>query len=801
MTSSSGVRDVGAVDEPFVPENGGGDRYIAVAGIDCYAAWPRLQRAVSDARGARDTFVRLGFKEPRPPLFDEAATGDALRSLVADDLRTLGKDDSLVVFFAGHGHTVTTTYDGGASAKRGYLVPADATPRGSNVSGLVSLDNWLHDLAHLPPKHILVVIDACHSGIALNQIIRWRGEDVRSSEPLAKLRARRSRRIITSALDNELAMDNGPIEGHSLFTGCLLEALSGGLKARTGYPVATGSELALHVQRRVSSYPSSRQTPDFGALELDDRGELIFDLSDPSAIAQRHGVDTILPRRRPGSSGGGSESTRQPAETVRTRAPLVPSGVDSIQPKRAKTDPSATTLVRDKSSSPLPTKVAETPLSEASRPVPALAKMPTDAGIQVAVPAASVPPAVGPTLSGPATSGQPGSTVEPGYTPGSGVDLDPTGAEAPAPLVKTPSGKRPLSWVSPAEAAFAASLDRHHTARQRGTRVLSFVTADPMTGMTAWAAWAAYRGNLTLATDATGLGAATASLLGQIPWLRMLRGARSCLAAAARIDPGALDAAFDAWPSSDRETWLDDIAGHDVHARVSGWLLAMVRAPWAVVPDQQTAPVQGGDLLAALCDLAAPITILLHHGEPTATWLERAIETAAELVGFLPRCAVGVVAPGELAASIFRGRFESRALALARQGEVPLAARTPRAAAPARSRAVCTLHAALAHDPRTAGLFERSTRVSTPDRDRPIEVDLIARDALLAVEFDDWYRFRDPQAYARDRAKDGSLTRAQYFVMRFLVDDVEERIPEIVDELAIALAGRRASGSLKEDAK
>jgi hypothetical protein len=34
-------------------------------------------------------------------------------------------------------------------------------------------------------------------------------------------------------------MDNGPIEGHSLFTGCLLEALSGGLKARTGYPVAT----------------------------------------------------------------------------------------------------------------------------------------------------------------------------------------------------------------------------------------------------------------------------------------------------------------------------------------------------------------------------------------------------------------------------------------------------------------------------------------------------------------------------------------------------------------------------------
>lgn len=787
MTSSSGVRDVGAVDAPSVPETGGGGRYIAVVGIDCYAAWPRLQRAVSDARGARDTFVRLGFKEPRPPMFDEAATGDALRRLVADDLRALGKDDSLVVFFAGHGHTVTTTYDGGASAKRGYLVPADATPRGSHVSGLVSLDNWLHDLAHLPPKHILVVIDACHSGIALNQIIRWRGEDVRSAEPLAKLRARRSRRIITSALDNELAMDNGPIEGHSLFTGCLLEALSGGLKARTGYPVATGSELALHVQRRVSSYPSSRQTPDFGALELDDRGELIFDLSDPSAISQPRGVDTIQPRLRPGSSGGGPESTQRPADTVRTRAPLAPSGVDSIQPRRAKTDPAATTPMRDRPSSPPSPSASQPLLAEDSGPPSGPAALPTGADVQL--------------TAAPATPAQPAPKRQPVCTAGPGIGAQVTSAGATLPLDDKPSRGRSPGRVSPAETAFVDALDRHQAARQRGVRVLSFVIADPLTGMTGWANWAASRSNLTLATDATGLAAVTASLLGQMPWLRMLLGARRQLAEAARLELKDFDAALDSRPLLHREAWLDDVAGQDMHARVSAWLVSMIREPWGRAPDLDAAPARGGDLLAVLCDIAAPIAILVQHTEPTAAWLERAIETAAELVEFLPRSVIGVSAPGELVASVFRGRFESRALALARRGEVPMAAWMPRAAEHARHRAVQRLHTVLAQDPRTTGLFEPTTRVSTPDRDRAVEVDLIARGPLLAIEIDDWYLFRDPQAYARERAKDLWLARAQFFVMRFLVEDVEERIEQTVDEIAIALAGRRASGSFVEDAQ
>jgi hypothetical protein len=49
---------------------------------------------------------KLGFTAPIAPLIEGAATHDAIEALVEEQLRELQKeDDSLVLFFAGHGHT------------------------------------------------------------------------------------------------------------------------------------------------------------------------------------------------------------------------------------------------------------------------------------------------------------------------------------------------------------------------------------------------------------------------------------------------------------------------------------------------------------------------------------------------------------------------------------------------------------------------------------------------------------------------------------------------------------------------
>jgi serine/threonine protein kinase/ABC-type branched-subunit amino acid transport system substrate-binding protein/uncharacterized caspase-like protein len=277
-----------------------GRSVVAVIGIDQYVAWPVLSNAVSDATGVARLFRRLGFVEVTSPLLDGAATGEAMRRLLTDDLAQLAPDDSLVLFFAGHGHTHTANFSD-VSVKTGYVIPVDAAGHSEHVAAnWLRLDSWLSDVARLPPRHILVIIDACHSGVALGALIKWRGAGSSPTSELDELQERRSRRIITSALDDQRAMDSGPYPGHSLFTGCLIEGLSGGL-SESGRRLATGSELGLYVQRRVSSYPMSRQTPDFGALELDDRGEIVVPL-----LSANEPPNAPAPPSEPLSSTGAS---------------------------------------------------------------------------------------------------------------------------------------------------------------------------------------------------------------------------------------------------------------------------------------------------------------------------------------------------------------------------------------------------------------------------------------------------------------------------------------------------------------
>src|SRR5215510_13641524 len=99
------VRDITSDHRPPTARARLGRSVVAVIGIDRYATWPRLSNAVSDATAVSELFQRFGFTEAVLPLLDEAATCEAMWRLVTDDLAKLATDDSLVLFFAGHGHT------------------------------------------------------------------------------------------------------------------------------------------------------------------------------------------------------------------------------------------------------------------------------------------------------------------------------------------------------------------------------------------------------------------------------------------------------------------------------------------------------------------------------------------------------------------------------------------------------------------------------------------------------------------------------------------------------------------------
>ena len=278
MTLAGDTRDaVEPAPAPAHPERAGRN-VLVVIGIDRYEHWHQLHNAVSDADGARAQFLALGFEEVVPPLRNASATRAALDELVSDTLvndprAALRPDDSLVVFYAGHGG-VRTVERNGKPVRVGHLIAVDAAT--DRFSTWTNLEAWLRSVALLPPRHILVILDACFTGIALSSVMHWRGEEPAPAEPLATLQARPSRRVITSALDNERALDSGPIAGHSLFTGALIEALNGGIAG--GGDTVTGSELAMWVRRRVRSFPNAQQTPDFGAFDHDERGEIAIPL-------------------------------------------------------------------------------------------------------------------------------------------------------------------------------------------------------------------------------------------------------------------------------------------------------------------------------------------------------------------------------------------------------------------------------------------------------------------------------------------------------------------------------------------
>lgn len=257
-----------------------GRSLVVTIGINNYVHWQKLKNAVQDAIGFQQTLIdKLGFLAPIPPLLDANATKDAIELLV-DQLRAiLQEDDRLVLFFAGHGHTRIDKIGGETVGETGFVVPVEARCSEDYWSDYVEIDSSLKSIAKLPAKHILVILDSCHSGFALGGAVQSFRDAIRYEKDLSR---RTSRKVITSAQREQAALDGGPISGHSLFTGTLIQGLNWGASDLDGNGLITSSELGLFIQQKVGQASNSAQTPDFGAFHLDDRGEMVISLRNQS---------------------------------------------------------------------------------------------------------------------------------------------------------------------------------------------------------------------------------------------------------------------------------------------------------------------------------------------------------------------------------------------------------------------------------------------------------------------------------------------------------------------------------------
>ena len=276
-----------------------GHQYVVAIGIDHYQNWPVLGTAVSDATGFANLLTsKFGFEYAVEPLTEKNATRDAINSLIDDDLRRrLKPEDDLIIFFAGHGTTRNDTI-GDTTRSVGFIVPVDARAPGANEhwSDYLNVEELLRNVSTLPASHILVILDSCHSGMALGSKFSTSRDDNRfQRDMLVKV----SRKVISSAQGDQLAADSGPLANHSLFTGLMIQGLTTGNADSFGGGFVTASQLGAFAQHQVGVAEGSRQTPLFGAFDLDEGGELIIHLgagATPATAADAANPATTMTR-------------------------------------------------------------------------------------------------------------------------------------------------------------------------------------------------------------------------------------------------------------------------------------------------------------------------------------------------------------------------------------------------------------------------------------------------------------------------------------------------------------------------
>ena len=234
-----------------------------VVGINNYQHASPLGYAIHDAEETSQLLIdEFGFDERNIILLTDA---NATRVRIIDSFLSYVDetevDDRIVFFFAGHGHTFS-----GHRGEVGYLVPYDGDTH--SLSTLIRWDELTRNAELIPAKHLLFVMDACYGGLAITRSLL-----PGSMRFLKDMMLRYSRQVLTAGKANEVVADSGgPLPGHSIFTGHLIEALRG--KAASEDGVITANGVMAYVYERVSRDQHSHQTPHYGFIEGD--GDFIF---------------------------------------------------------------------------------------------------------------------------------------------------------------------------------------------------------------------------------------------------------------------------------------------------------------------------------------------------------------------------------------------------------------------------------------------------------------------------------------------------------------------------------------------
>ena len=241
--------------------------YALVIGNSNYQFWDNLPGVKSDVEAVKNALTANGFTVETAQDLNSRDLSDRIEQFVND--YGYSKNNRLLIYYAGHGHT-QKTIDDADERELGFIIPVDTPlPDPKNLSPFfrkaVSLEKIRTFAREIQAKHALFLFDSCFSGklvsrsnIAVPPIIE---ESV--TYPV--------RQFITAGSANQ------PVPDESIFRRAFVRALEGDADTNhDGYVL--GTELAAYLRDKVSNSSRRTQTPQYGVIDdiALDRGDFVF---------------------------------------------------------------------------------------------------------------------------------------------------------------------------------------------------------------------------------------------------------------------------------------------------------------------------------------------------------------------------------------------------------------------------------------------------------------------------------------------------------------------------------------------
>ena len=248
--------------------------WAVVVGIDDYQHTRDLKYAVNDAR-AFAAYLRETLEVPEDQLFfltNEEATRSRVQSLMGTGLkRKASAEDTVIIFYAGHGAVEADPLDPDGDGFEKYLLPCDARLDDLYSSAIAMKE--IHTIfQRIRAERLIFIADTCYSGASGGRsMLASKTRAALSERFFERISQGRGRVILSACSANEVSKEDDGL-GHGLFSYYLLKGLEGEAD-QDADGIITVSEVFGYLSRKVPEASGQDQHP---VRKGETQGELVM---------------------------------------------------------------------------------------------------------------------------------------------------------------------------------------------------------------------------------------------------------------------------------------------------------------------------------------------------------------------------------------------------------------------------------------------------------------------------------------------------------------------------------------------